>query len=84
MIFYVQCNIPSYTSSFNLLWVFVIQAFRIPLGAVGYYIVAKFIPMTPDGDSGEPVFVISDKAVESRCTCFLALPFVLDPSIIQI
>ncbi|WVZ21289.1 hypothetical protein V8G54_008611 [Vigna mungo] len=41
------------------------KAFRIPLGAVGYYIVAKFIPMTPDGDSGEPVFVISDKAVET-------------------
>ncbi|XP_047148992.1 187-kDa microtubule-associated protein AIR9 isoform X1 [Vigna umbellata] len=41
------------------------KAFRIPLGAVGYYIVAKFIPMTPDGDSGEPVFLISDKAVET-------------------
>nr|KYP38707.1 hypothetical protein KK1_040034 [Cajanus cajan] len=41
------------------------KAFRIPLGAVGYYIVAKFTPMTPDGDSGEPAFVISDKAVET-------------------
>ncbi|KAK2991031.1 hypothetical protein RJ640_018026 [Escallonia rubra] len=26
------------------------KAFRIPLGAVGYYIVAKFTPMTPDVD----------------------------------
>ncbi|KAL2327482.1 hypothetical protein Fmac_020909 [Flemingia macrophylla] len=41
------------------------KAFRIPLGAVGYYIVAKFTPMTPDGDSGEPAFVISDIAVET-------------------
>ncbi|KAL4200686.1 hypothetical protein AMTRI_Chr02g212440 [Amborella trichopoda] len=41
------------------------KAFRIPLGAVGYYIVAKFIPMAPDGDSGEPAYVISDKAVET-------------------
>ncbi|CAL0320193.1 unnamed protein product [Lupinus luteus] len=41
------------------------KAFRIPLGAVGFYIVAKFIPMTPDGDSGEPAFAISDRAVET-------------------
>ncbi|XP_027366103.1 187-kDa microtubule-associated protein AIR9 isoform X1 [Abrus precatorius] len=41
------------------------KAFRIPLGAVGSYIVAKYTPMTPDGDSGEPAFVISDKAVET-------------------
>ncbi|KAK7304069.1 hypothetical protein RJT34_15087 [Clitoria ternatea] len=41
------------------------KAFRIPLGAVGCYIVAKFTPMTPDGDSGEPAFVMSDKAVET-------------------
>ncbi|KAJ1437037.1 Leucine-rich repeat [Sesbania bispinosa] len=41
------------------------KAFRIPLGAVGYYIVAKFTPMTPDGDAGEPAFVISDRAVET-------------------
>ncbi|OMO92313.1 hypothetical protein COLO4_17682 [Corchorus olitorius] len=33
----------------------VAKAFRIPLGAVGYYIVAKYTPMTPDGESGEPV-----------------------------
>ena len=45
------------------------QAFRIPLGAVGCYIVAKFTPMTPDGDSGEPAFVISDTTVESRFIC---------------
>lgn len=41
------------------------KAFRIPLGAVGYYIVAKFTPMTPDGESGEPAYVISDRAVET-------------------
>lgn len=42
-----------------------LQAFRIPLGAVGYYIVAKFTPMTSDGESGEPAYVISERAVES-------------------
>ncbi|WMV15560.1 hypothetical protein MTR67_008945 [Solanum verrucosum] len=41
------------------------KAFRIPLGAVGYYIVAKFTPMTPDGEAGEPVFVISERAAET-------------------
>ncbi|KAJ4980259.1 hypothetical protein NE237_031096 [Protea cynaroides] len=41
------------------------KAFRIPLGAVGYYIVAKFTPMTPDGESGDPAYVISGKAVET-------------------
>lgn len=41
------------------------KAFRIPLGAVGYYIVAKFTPMAPDGESGEPAFVISNMAVET-------------------
>lgn len=41
------------------------KAFRIPLGAVGYYIVAKFTPMTPDGECGEPAFVISERAVET-------------------
>ncbi|XP_004488268.1 187-kDa microtubule-associated protein AIR9 isoform X2 [Cicer arietinum] len=41
------------------------KAFRIPLGAVGCYIVAKYTPMTPDGDSGEPTFVISDRSVET-------------------
>ncbi|KAM7256967.1 hypothetical protein ACFE04_012708 [Oxalis oulophora] len=41
------------------------KAFRIPLGAVGYYIVAKYTPMTPAGESGEPVFVISDRSVET-------------------
>ncbi|XVF00530.1 hypothetical protein REPUB_Repub04eG0008800 [Reevesia pubescens] len=43
----------------------VAKAFRIPLGAVGYYIVAKYTPMTPDGESGEPVYVISERAVET-------------------
>ncbi|KAL9147547.1 hypothetical protein ABFS82_13G180100 [Erythranthe guttata] len=41
------------------------KAFRIPLGAVGSYIVAKFTPMTPDGESGEPAYVICDTAVET-------------------
>ncbi|CAN6683756.1 unnamed protein product [Malus baccata var. baccata] len=41
------------------------KAFRIPLGAVGYYIVVKFTPMTPDGESGEPAYAISDRAVET-------------------
>ncbi|CAL5345394.1 unnamed protein product [Camellia sinensis] len=40
-------------------------AFRIPLGAVGYFIVAKFTPMTPDGESGEPAYAISERAVEN-------------------
>ncbi|KAL0442455.1 UNVERIFIED_CONTAM: microtubule-associated protein AIR9 [Sesamum latifolium] len=41
------------------------KGFRIPLGAVGKYIVAKFTPMTPDGEAGEPAYVISDTVVES-------------------
>ncbi|XP_052179549.1 187-kDa microtubule-associated protein AIR9 [Diospyros lotus] len=41
------------------------KAFRIPLGAVGCFIVAKFTPMTPDGESGEPAYSISEKAVET-------------------
>ncbi|PHT55656.1 hypothetical protein CQW23_04142 [Capsicum baccatum] len=41
------------------------KAFRIPLGAVGYYIVAKFTPMTPDGEAGEPVYAISERAAET-------------------
>ncbi|KAL8461070.1 hypothetical protein ACS0TY_032523 [Phlomoides rotata] len=41
------------------------KAFRIPLGAVGKYIIAKFTPMTPDGEVGEPAYVISETAVET-------------------
>lgn len=41
------------------------KAFRLPLGAVGYYIVAKFTPMAPDGESGEPAYVISKQVVET-------------------
>ncbi|XP_022035556.1 187-kDa microtubule-associated protein AIR9 isoform X1 [Helianthus annuus] len=41
------------------------KAFRVPLGAVGYYIVAKFTPVNTDGESGEPAYVISDRAVET-------------------
>lgn len=41
------------------------KALRIPLGAVGYHIVAKYIPMTPDGESGQPAYVVSERAVEN-------------------
>ncbi|CAN8287520.1 unnamed protein product [Cochlearia groenlandica] len=41
------------------------KSFRIPLGAVGYYIVAKYTPMAPDGECGEPVYVTSERAVET-------------------
>ncbi|XP_071715705.1 187-kDa microtubule-associated protein AIR9 [Rutidosis leptorrhynchoides] len=41
------------------------KAFRIPLGAVGCYIVAKFTPVNTDGDTGEPAYVISDRSVET-------------------
>ncbi|XP_043806182.1 187-kDa microtubule-associated protein AIR9 isoform X3 [Manihot esculenta] len=41
------------------------KAFRIPVGAVGYHIVAKYIPMTPDGESGEPAYAISEEAVDT-------------------
>ncbi|CAI0545496.1 unnamed protein product [Linum tenue] len=39
------------------------KAFRIPLGAVGYYIVAKYTPMTPDGESGQPAYAVSDAII---------------------
>ena len=42
----------------------VAKAFRIPLGAVGHYLVAKYIPVRSDGESGEPVFAISETIVE--------------------
>ncbi|CAA0823754.1 187-kDa microtubule-associated protein AIR9, partial [Striga hermonthica] len=41
------------------------KAFRIPLGAVGNYIIAKFTPMTPDGEAGDPAYVISETAIET-------------------
>lgn len=41
------------------------KAFRIPLGAVGHYIVAKFTPMTPDSEAGEPAYVVAERAVET-------------------
>ncbi|XP_064970578.1 187-kDa microtubule-associated protein AIR9-like isoform X1 [Musa acuminata AAA Group] len=43
----------------------VAKAFRIPLGAVGHYIVVKFTPMAPDGEAGEPTHAISGKVVEA-------------------
>lgn len=41
------------------------KAFRVPLGAVGFFIVAKYTPMTPDGESGEPAYAMSDRIVET-------------------
>ncbi|KAK3126367.1 hypothetical protein QOZ80_7AG0555520 [Eleusine coracana subsp. coracana] len=41
------------------------KTFRIPLGAVGHYIVAKFTPVAPDGEIGEPAYAISDNIVET-------------------
>ncbi|XP_062189872.1 187-kDa microtubule-associated protein AIR9-like [Phragmites australis] len=43
----------------------VAKMFRIPLGAVGYYIVAKFTPVASDGETGEPAYAISDDVVET-------------------
>ncbi|KAI5066288.1 hypothetical protein GOP47_0018912 [Adiantum capillus-veneris] len=40
------------------------KAFRIPLGAVGFYLAAKYIPVRSDGESGEPVLIFSDAPVE--------------------
>lgn len=37
---------------------------------MGYYVVAKYTPMTPDGECGEPVYVISERAVESKLIFF--------------
>eukprot|EP01018_Ginkgo_biloba_P031074 Gb_01915 [translate_table: standard] len=41
------------------------KAFRIPLGAVGHYLVAKYTPVASDGECGEPALAISDKRVET-------------------
>ncbi|CAH9134676.1 unnamed protein product [Cuscuta epithymum] len=41
------------------------KAFRIPLGAVGYFLVAKFTPMSPDGDAGEPSYILSEREIET-------------------
>lgn len=40
---------------------------------MGYYIVAKYTPMAPDGECGESVHVISEKAVESKLLFFLCI-----------
>lgn len=42
----------------------VAKAFRIPLGAVGQYLVAKYTPVRSDGEGGQPVFAISETTVE--------------------
>lgn len=41
------------------------KTFRVPLGAVGYYIVAKFTPVAPDGEIGAPAYAISNNVVET-------------------
>ncbi|CAN6203007.1 unnamed protein product [Urochloa humidicola] len=41
------------------------KTFRIPLSAIGYYIVTKFTPVAPDGEIGEPAYAISDDIVET-------------------
>lgn len=38
--------------------------FKIPIEAVGHYLVAKFTPMTEDGESGESKYAIKDKYIE--------------------
>lgn len=40
--------------------------FRVPLAAIGYYIVAKLTPMAPDGEIGEPAYFVSESIVESK------------------
>ncbi|KQK21044.1 187-kDa microtubule-associated protein AIR9 [Brachypodium distachyon] len=42
----------------------VAKTFRIPLGAVGCYVVAKFTPVAPDGEIGAPAYAILDDVVE--------------------
>ncbi|KAL2643139.1 hypothetical protein R1flu_010726 [Riccia fluitans] len=41
----------------------VAKAFRIPLGAVGFYLVGKYTPVRADGEAGVPVFIISEATV---------------------
>lgn len=40
------------------------KAFRIPLGAVGFFLAAKYTPICADGESGEPALVFSETPVE--------------------
>ncbi|KAK8918454.1 hypothetical protein KSP39_PZI021232 [Platanthera zijinensis] len=42
----------------------VAKTFRVPLGAVGYFIVSKFSPVSADGETGESTFVFSEKVIE--------------------
>nr|GMC80063.1 187-kDa microtubule-associated protein AIR9 [Ipomoea batatas] len=41
------------------------KEFYLPLEVVGHYVVVKYTPMSEDGKFGEPVFVTSNKMVES-------------------
>ncbi|KAJ3670004.1 hypothetical protein LUZ60_010328 [Juncus effusus] len=45
------------------------KTFRIPLAAVGFYLVAKLIPMDHDGEVGEPAYFISETLVETLPPC---------------
>ncbi|KAH7307676.1 hypothetical protein KP509_22G071800 [Ceratopteris richardii] len=40
------------------------KAFRIPLGAVGFYLAAKYTPVGSDGESGKSMLIFSDVPVE--------------------
>lgn len=42
----------------------VAKAFRIPLNAVGHFLVAKYTPVRSDNEVGEPVFAITETIVE--------------------
>ncbi|CAM6096301.1 unnamed protein product [Calypogeia fissa] len=42
----------------------VAKTFRIPLGAVGCYLVAKYTPVRSDGESGIPGYLVSDTTVQ--------------------
>ncbi|XP_073315707.1 uncharacterized protein [Primulina huaijiensis] len=42
--------------------------FRIPIEAVGHYLVAKFTPMTKDGESGESSYAVTEKYVDDSAT----------------
>ncbi|XP_073306514.1 uncharacterized protein [Primulina huaijiensis] len=42
--------------------------FRIPIEAVGHYLVAKFTPMTEDGESGESSYAVTEKYVDDSAT----------------
>ena len=52
-------------SCFHLFFFFFLQAFRIPLDAVGFYLAAKYTPIRADGETGQPEIAFSDVPVRS-------------------